>query len=134
MSIYGNGISFPFKFENGRIKTASGEDLVWMSVDQIINTDISERPFLLKDGVPYGTRVRRALFSPAGAFIDIFRYDVPRALQVWEPRIVLMDVTAMQSETEPSKIITSVVFRYRSTNREDNYVKPYRLKQPDSQR
>jgi phage baseplate assembly protein W len=111
----------------------SEEDLVNRSIGAIINTDPSERPFLLKNGVPYGTRMRRALFEPAGFVVDIFRYEVPRALEVWEPRIVVLEADAVQPVDDPHKIIASVQFRYRSTNRTDNWVRPYRLQKPEGQ-
>jgi phage baseplate assembly protein W len=139
-SIFGVGLSYPFRFDgNGlvpgvKLQTASEEDLVQCSIEQILNTDISERPFLFKDGIPYGTRLKRALFQPSGVFADIFRYDVPKSLAVWEPRIVVMDVSAIQDEANPSLVVGSVVFRYRATNRVDNFVRPYRLSKPDSQR
>lgn len=135
-SIYGTGIAFPFRFDSAgvRIESSSGEDLIMASIDQIINTDVDERPFLYKDGIRYGTRLRRAIFQPSGVFVDIFRYDVPLALSVWEPRINVLEVDAYADDVNPSYVVGNVTFRYVATNRVDNYVRPYRLNKPDTQR
>ena len=134
-SFLGVGWAYPIQLDAScsRPLIATGEALVHMSIEQIINTDPNEWPFRVKDGVGFGTRVRRALFEPMDVLTDIFRYEVPRALRVWEPRIIVLAADADVVPTDPNLMRGSVRFRYRVTNREDNFVRPYRLKKPETQ-
>jgi phage baseplate assembly protein W len=133
-SIFGRGLSYPMQLDAQGIRplVTSGEDLVLRSIGSIINTDPSERPFLTRGGVPYGTRLRRALFEAPALVIDIFKYEVPTALSTWEPRIIVLDVDAV--EVPGGHYVQGTVrFRYRATNRVDNFVRPYKLSKPDNQ-
>ena len=130
-SFYGKGLSFPMRLDTteARPLIASNEDLIRASMDQIINTDIAERPFLSRNGIPFGTRCRRILFDSSEIAIDIIRFEVKRALDTWEPRII---VDSVQGDEVPqpgggSLIIATTLFRYRATNRPDNFVTPFRF-------
>jgi phage baseplate assembly protein W len=97
-------------------------------MDTIINTDINERPFLVKNGQPYGTRIKRALFSPASVAASIISYEIPRALNLWEPRIIVQGTKCSQVNVATGvQIIANTSFRFRSTNRADNFVVPFLL-------
>ena len=127
-SFLGVGLSYPMRLDAtlARLQGASGELLVKQSIDQIINTDIDERPFLVKNGVPFGTRTRRTLFDSVSAARDVIQYDVKRALDTWEPRIVTDLVDAQEvNQNNMHGLIVTISYRYRSTNRADNYVIPY---------
>ena len=130
-SFFGTGLAYPMRLDKtgARPLVISNDDLIKASIAQILNTDITERPFLTSNGIPFGTRIRRALFQPAEVVMDIAIYECRRALGQWEPRIIVDDVT---SEEQPqasggSAILVTVYFRYRSTNRSDNFVTPFRL-------
>lgn len=134
-SIYGTGLAFPMSVDasGARVATASDEELVKMSIDQILNTDVHERPFLSKNGVPFGTRLRTVIFESAEVAASIARHEVARALNVWEPRISVVSVdTVVQKDqlTGLTTLYVSVQFSYRSTSREDNLVIPFILKTP----
>jgi phage baseplate assembly protein W len=113
---------------------ASNDQLVRMSIDQIINTDIAERPWLVLNGVPYGTRMRRVLFDSVASMIAVAQYEIPRALSVWEPRIIVgkVDATEQYLADGAAGIIAVIHFRYRSTNRPDNFVAPFNLMSPST--
>jgi len=108
---------------------AREEDLVRQSMEMIALTDVSERPFVTRNGVPFGTRIRRALFSPPDVAGDIVRFELKRAFDLWEPRVIVEFVTAEQTRdaTGSVAIVSNTFYRFRSTNRSDNYVLPFRL-------
>ena len=133
-SIFGRGLASPMQLDvtGARPLVVSEEILVKMGIMNILFTDAGERPFLVKQGVPYGTRIRRALFEDADVASDIVKYDIKSALSVWEPRIVVQGVqTAVKvGEKGGATLMTNIIFRYRSTNRSDNLVVPFSLGSP----
>lgn len=130
-SFFGKGPSFPLRLDStsSKIRVSEDEELVRESIDNIINTDPLERPFLRRDGVPFGTNCRRVLFDSAEVALSIIRFEIKRGLDVWEPRII---VDSVDGEEVPhanggSAILVDISFRYRTTNRNDNFVTPFRL-------
>lgn len=130
-SFYGVGLGFPFRRDptGGRPVLSREETLVRESMHEILTTQMGERPFLTRQGVPYGTRYRQILFSDADAAKDILLYDTRRALDLWEPRILVRSVDAhLQKSSHGGMILFGTTeFVFRSTNRPDNFVLPYRL-------
>lgn len=128
-SIYGIGLAYPIQLNSSgsKLQLVSNEDIVLRSIEQIIMTDVFERPFLVRNGIPFGTRVSRALFEPPEVFIDIFRYEVPRALSTWEPRIAVLSADAMQAVDNRNLVQGIVRFRFRATGQQQNFVRPYQL-------
>jgi phage baseplate assembly protein W len=137
-SFLGRGFAFPFRLDDTQMKPAftSDEERVKESISAIINTGVHERPFLVRNGVPYGTRFRGLLFSNAQAAADVAKYDAKVVLGAWEPRIAVLEVTAdinyIFAEGTIRGMLLNILYRYRSTNRIDNYVRPYRTTPYDS--
>lgn len=130
-SILGVGLAFPMQLDaaGARPLVVREEDIIRASMSNILNTDITERPWLSKSGIPFGTRIRRSLFEDVNVATDIIRYETKRALDAWEPRIVVLSVDTSH-DVGASRIICNVSFRYRATSRDDNFVTPYRLTRP----
>lgn len=130
-SFFGKGIAYPVRLDSTRSKIAveEDEDLIRSSINCIINTDVDERPFLRKNGIPFGTRSRRVLFDSAEVALSIIRYEIKRGLDTWEPRIIVDSVEGSEvpQSSGGSALLVDIVFRYRSTNRLDNFVVPFRL-------
>ena len=130
-SILGRGFAYPLRLDvtNSRVELSSEEQSVRESVESILMTDVDERPFVEKDGVPFGTRARRVVFESETVAVDIVEYEVRRALETWEPRIIVDSVDASIVDTGHGGvgIPCLVSWRYRSTNRDDNLVVPYML-------
>jgi phage baseplate assembly protein W len=127
-SIYGTGFSYPLRLDkdNAKLAIARDEALVQEGMRVLLNTAVGEEPFLVKDGVPYGTRAPFVVFEPVAIAQDIIVYDVRRALEVWEPRIIVTGVTVDEATLLKRKaLVATVRFRYRTTNRNDNLVVPY---------
>ena len=130
-SFYGRGLAFPIRLDptGSRPLIAKDDELIYASMAQIINTDPSERPFLFRNGRPYGTRCRRALFEPESIASDIISYEIKAALDVWEPRIIVdkVDTDRVDLADGGVAIVATTFFRFRATNRPDNFVTPFRL-------
>lgn len=132
----GKGFSFPFRLDptGTRPSFSEDEDLVFESIESILNTSIGERPHRVKSGVPYGTTFRSLLFNNVEGAIDLARFQAKRALDTWEPRIVVIRVDAGKYRDPTSGLVgitVNVLFRYRATNRVDNYVTFYKTKVED---
>lgn len=130
-SILGHGLAYPMRLDStgARPAIASEEERVKQSIDQIVNTHITERPFLTRNGVPFGTRIRECLFSSAEIASDIIQHEVKRALDLWEPRIIVVTVDCSEvPQTSGSSVVMTVIgYRYRATSRSDNFIVPFRL-------
>lgn len=130
-AFYGRGISMPMRLDpttQSRIVIARDEDKIRRSMEDIVNTPYGARPFCVKNGILYGTRYEQALFNPSEIAIEILTYEIPQALAVWEPRIVLLETVGSVDAGDPSNIAVTTRFKYRSTNRSDNFVAPFRLR------
>lgn len=133
-SFLGRGFAFPLRLDATQSRPAFSEDeeRVKESIHAFISTDIGERPFRVRNGVPYGTRFRSLLFTNSvEAAADIAKFDIKRGLATWEPRIIVLDVTVDTKFVFPGTrmrgLLVNVPYRYRATNRLDNFVRPYRL-------
>lgn len=98
-------------------------------MDEILGTDIGEgvRAFDVRDGQPYGTRIRRYLFESVEQVRDPIVYEVRRVLEVWEPRIIVRRVEVDAPEDVTSAMGRRTIrirmnYMIRATNRSDNRV------------
>jgi phage baseplate assembly protein W len=132
----GVGLAFPMQLDatGAQVLTASNDTRVRMSITQICATGVTERPFTTKGGVPFGTRIKNIQFDSAATAIVIIQYECKRALNVWEPRIIVDNVSATEQLVADggAAIMADIQYRYRSTNRPDNVVIPFYLGLPSS--
>lgn len=130
-SFFGRGLSYPMRLDvtGTRPVITQDDELVLESMEQILQTGIGERPFLVKNGVPYGTRIKGAVFSDEATAISIVTFECKRALDLWEPRIIVrnVDAVAQPQADGGSAIIGDIAFTFRSTTRDDNFVIPFRI-------
>lgn len=129
-NLLGRGTTFPIQSsETGGLHQSEGDQLVGESVDEILGTDIGEgvRAFDVRDGQPYGTRIRRYLFESVEQVRDPIVYEVRRVLEVWEPRIIVRRVEVDAPEDVTSAMGRRTIrirmnYMIRATNRSDNRV------------
>lgn len=120
----GRGWAYPVRRDpiTGRPVFTEDEAKIKESIHSIIMTDVDERPFLMRDGVPYGTRVNRMIFAGVQTLRDVAVYDIKRALAVWEPRIFVNDVNSSVTRiNDMLGVVIHVSFVYRDSNRPDNF-------------
>ena len=121
----GTGLSYPMRLDatGGRPIVVSDYDLVKASIEQILLTDITERPFVTRNGIPFGTRIRRSLFTPVDVAAGVIKYEAKRALDLWEPRISVRSVQVDKVDTGNGyKLVVSISAVWSSTNSPTNFV------------
>lgn len=134
-SIYGKALAFPYRLDQdgARPLVVGEEEAVKSSMAVLLSTRKGERPHLVRAGKLYGVSNPDPLFENADGAADIIRMETREALEVWEPRIVVRDVICEREKIGPrSKIRTTIKFTYRATNRDDNFVVPFRTTEPAS--
>lgn len=129
-SLLGRGLAYPFqRSSTGGFLFTSDEALVKQSITEILLTGVRERPFVVRNGVPFGTMIPYYLFSFAEEVRDMICYEVSRALSTWEPRIIVnyTDVSDVRPDgiSDPRVVAVNVNYRFRSTNRVDNWVETF---------
>jgi uncharacterized protein len=104
------------------IAEASGEEKIRQSIWLILSTAPGERI-----GRPdFGCGVHDLVFATrtAGTFGEIAR-AVSEALQKWEPRIDVLDVSAQPHPGDALGILVDIHYRVRATNSRVNLVYPF---------
>lgn len=126
-NLLGRGVKYPLQpSETGGFLMVEGEEGVRDSIRSILETGIHERPFQVRLGVPFGTRIPYYQFDSVERLRDLAVHEVHRALEVWEPRITVLRVELVEhvpgASYDPRYLGILVVYRLRATNRVDNLV------------
>lgn len=112
----GKGPSFPLRFTGRAADMASGEDLIDMSIEQILGTDQGER-VMRPD---FGCRLQRMLFENVDEVLEAMAaITVREALERWEPRITVLGVEAM---ADGSQLRLNLHYIIKATNDTRNRV------------
>ena len=118
----GYGVSYPIqRSDTGGFSLAQGEELIRQAVLSLVETGIYERPFQVRNGVPYGTRIPYLLFENVSDVFDIIQFDVDRAIRTWEPRVTLMYVVPVASDLggDPRSVRAHVRYKIKATGEDD---------------
>jgi phage baseplate assembly protein W len=112
----------------GRIDMVEGDASVRQAVLLLLTTRPGERVML----PTYGCDLQRLLFAPndhttAGLAIHYVR----RALTRWEPRIDILDLDAVRSPEDPSRLDIHLDFRVRPTLNEERLTLSLNLTGPE---
>jgi len=119
----GQGWSFPLRTDaTGRIALVSGRDEIEESIRLILMTAPGERPMRPE----FGCAVHDFVFAPADAATagDI-AYAVRVALNRWEPRIELGDVTVRFDGVDRGVLYIDIAYSVRGVNDPRNLVFPF---------
>src|SRR5580658_8735005 len=106
--IYGQGLSFPPRVgPDGAMVWSSGE----LNVRECICTILRTRPGERVERPSFGCGVDRFLFEPNSiATLRVIQEEVKQALQRWEPRITLNDVTATVNAVDPRDVDVTITY------------------------
>ncbi|MFZ3491966.1 GPW/gp25 family protein [Streptomyces sp. 5.8] len=121
----GRGWSFPLGVSpSGGIAMAAGPADVEQSVRLILNTEPGERPMRPEFGCAVRDQVFDSFDSSTGAALA---QEVRRALERWEPRIVLDDVRVVRTADRQEVLDIHVAYHLSGTNSPRNLVHPFYL-------
>jgi len=78
----------------------------------------------------FGSGIHDLVFaSMSTAMIGLLESNVREALTTWEPRIELLKVEVSTDEAHIGKLKVNIDYRVRETNREDNLVYPFYVRE-----
>ncbi len=119
----GSGWAFPLRTDpTGRVALVSGTEEVEQSIRLILMTAPGERPMRPE----FGCAVHDYVFAPADASTagDV-AYAVRVAINRWEPRIDLGDVTVRFDAVDRGVLYVDIEYSLRGTNSPRNLVFPF---------
>jgi uncharacterized protein len=121
----GTGWAFPITLDpSGEIALVEGDEDVHQAVRIILGTSLGERA--MRGG--FGGGLEALVFEPLStATIALARHRVEQALIRFEPRIDVLGVSAVPSESEHGRLDITIDYRVRATNVFYNLVYPYYL-------
>lgn len=122
LSFLGRGPAYPFRLTFGPDDMAEGEQLIEMSIDQILGTAEGER--LMRPD--FGSRLPYLMFENATEVIEAMAATyVEDALGRWEPRITVLGVDA---RADGNKLEIHLHYMINASNNVRNKVYVYDLK------
>ncbi|EST36977.1 hypothetical protein N566_15445 [Streptomycetaceae bacterium MP113-05] len=119
----GAGWAFPPRTDaTGSIALVRGESEIAEAIRMILSTSPGERPMRPEFGCALGEYV----FAPADAgTAGQLAYEVRLALERWEPRIEVADVTVRFDEADNGVLYIDIRYAVRGTNDPRNLVFPF---------
>jgi uncharacterized protein len=123
MEFVGNGIAFPMQTNAiGGVALVTREREIQEAIRLILGTSPGERPMRPE----FGCRIADHVFAPANATTaGQLSYDVRAALDQWEPRIDVDDVTVSFDAADSGVLYIDITYRIRGTNDPRNLVFPF---------
>ena len=111
--LYGRGIAFPPHIgADGRIAWSEGETNIRENIEIILKTEERERINL----PAFGGGLRRFLFEPNTVTTRFQIQDrIKRALQQWEPRVIVSSVDVDEDPRDPQSAIATVHYQLVAT-------------------
>ena len=121
----GKGWAFPIQVSaSGGIQMRTGEDDIREAIGIILRTRLGERDMRPQ----FGSGIDELVFDPNDAGLaGRVEFLVRKALEHWEPRIIVKEVRA-RGDSETLEV--DVRYVVRQTNREDNMVVPFHVPAP----
>jgi Bacteriophage baseplate protein W len=121
--LLGTGLSFPLSVDRtGGIALVTGETDVDQAIEIILSTAPGERPMRPE----FGCGVHDFVFDTIDAgTVGRLETEVRRALDRWEPRIVVEEVDFDLSRVDDGQLLINIGYRLRATNHKRNLVYPF---------
>jgi uncharacterized protein len=119
----GTGWAFPLRTDaTGSIALVSGEREISEAIRLVLATAPGERPMR----PDFGCGIHDLVFAAADeTTAGLIAYEVRRALERWEPRIEVTDVTVSFDTVEAGTLYIDVAHTIRGTNNPRNLVFPF---------
>ncbi len=120
----GKGWRNPVGLANGSVAYSQGEELIRESILMILGTAKGERVMRPE----FGCGLNELVFAPNNtATASLAMFHVKEALQKWEPRIDVSEVTVSRDSEEGNQLNIEISYRVKTTNTKDNLVYPFYL-------
>jgi hypothetical protein len=114
--LYGRGLGFPPRVENGRVAWSVGAQNIRESIKIILLTEPQERLMLPQ----FGSGLQKFLFEPNITTTHrVIQHHITQALELWEPRIRLKSVTVAPDSRNPQKAVITIDYNLVSTGNSD---------------
>lgn len=94
---------------------SSEEESVRSSLLFIMETEPSEQPHDVRNGVPLGAGLRSSLFESAESLEAAAPARLQETIAAWEPRVVNVSVVATPNADRPREVVLTVTARLRSS-------------------
>ena len=122
----GRGVSFPVRMnQQGNVEFSFGSQNIQESILLILLTEIGERLYRPN----FGCRIHELSFAPLNTeTLSLMRIYVQEALDLWEPRIIVEDVTA-KPFNRTGKVDITIEYRIKGSYDRTSMVYPFFLKQ-----
>ena len=111
--LYGQGMAFPPRVgSDGRIAWSQGETNIREAIQIILQTEARERL-----NIPaFGGGLQKFLFEPNTVTTRFQIQDrITKALQLWEPRISLIEVGVEQDPSDATSAIATIQYKLVAT-------------------
>jgi phage baseplate assembly protein W len=110
--LFGRGIAFPPRVENGRVAWSKGEQNIREAIQIVLLTDQRERIRLPE----FGGTLRRFLFEPnTVATRHRIEDQIAVALSRWEARIAVDTIAVEADPDDPQAAIATITYRLVAT-------------------
>jgi phage baseplate assembly protein W len=121
--LLGTGLAFPLSVDrSGGIALATGETDVDQAIEIILSTAPGERPMRPE----FGCGVHDFVFDTIdAATVGRLENEIRRALDRWEPRIVIEEVDFDLGQVGEGQLLIHIGYRLRATNHKRNLVYPF---------
>ena len=121
--IIGSGLAFPLRVDaHGGLALSHQDQDVEEAIAVIVGTAPGERPMRPEFGCGIHDYVFETIDSRA---IGRIEYEVRLALERWEPRIEVLDVSVDSSFAERGELLIEILYSLQATNDMRNLVYPF---------
>ena len=119
----GQGLIFPIVIDaKGRAETSSGFELLRASITHILSWPKNSRWFNEK----FGVRLWEVLEEPNDVVgISLVRTFIIEAINIWEPRVELLDIVVIEDTASLQKIEIELTYRIKNSKTEDTFIFPF---------
>lgn len=122
----GKGFGFPLKIQDGCLEIVSGSEKIKQSIYVILMTRQGERPMR----PDFGSRLWEYVFELPGETVqNLMCLEMEQAVSRWEHRVDNVSAQTDLSLLPEGKILISISYTVRATNRPDNLVFPFYLEE-----
>lgn len=124
-SVLGTGVAFPVGVDaRGAVALVQGAEDVEQAIGIILDTAPGERPMRPE----FGCGVHQLVFERMnGATIGRMERAIRVALQRWEPRIDVEEVSFRRMDSQTGRLLIEIAYRLRATNSRRNLIYPFYL-------